>query len=376
MLLDRYLLRQFVQIFVICFLSLTGLYVVIDAFSHLDNFTEYAEEHGGLLPVFAEYYGCRALGFFDRTSGILAMLAAMFTVTWLQRHQELTAMLAAGIPKTRVIKPLVIATIGISLVGMANREFLLPELREQLTHDIKDMTGNQLNDLEARFDGRSNILISGQQAISSERQIVKPTFVMPPELARYGKQLRAKSAFYLPKSNDHTAGYLLDEVTAPRKIDELSSLMLEDAALVITPKDATWLDQDQMFVASQVRFELLANGSSWRDFASTGELISELNNPTTDLGPDVQVSVHGRLLKPLMDGTLLMLGLPLMFSRGNRNMFLSFGLCLLVAVAFSLVTLAGQSLGGVYLLRPTLAAWLPLLVFVPIAVAMSQTLRS
>ena len=36
--IDRYLLRQFAHVFVICFVSLTGLYVMLDAFSHLDDF--------------------------------------------------------------------------------------------------------------------------------------------------------------------------------------------------------------------------------------------------------------------------------------------------------------------------------------------------
>ena len=70
-LLDRYLLRQFVQIFVICFLSLMGLYLVIDLFGHLDSFSAQAEREGSLLQVIGTYYGCQSIGFFDRTSGIL-----------------------------------------------------------------------------------------------------------------------------------------------------------------------------------------------------------------------------------------------------------------------------------------------------------------
>ena len=31
--IDRYLLAQFLKVFVICFFSLTGLYIVIDGFS-------------------------------------------------------------------------------------------------------------------------------------------------------------------------------------------------------------------------------------------------------------------------------------------------------------------------------------------------------
>jgi lipopolysaccharide export system permease protein len=376
MILDRYLLRQFVQIFIICFLSLTGLYVVIDAFGHLDNFSAYADKHGNLMGIIAQYYGYRSLSFFDRTSGILAMIAAMFTVAWLERHQELTAMLAAGISKFRVIKPLLIAAIVVSLLGVANREFVIPHVRDELTRDTKDLAGNETRDLEARFDGRTDILIGGEKTVAAQQRIIKPAFVLPASLARYGKQLVAESAYYQPATTEHPSGYLLDGVSAPRKLDQLASLTLDEAPVVITPRDGPWLKPGQAFVVSQVRFQVLASGSSWRNYASTPELIAELGSPSSDLGADVRVAVHSRLLQPVMDGTLLMLGLPLMFSRRRRNVFFSFSICLGVAIAFTMVTLACQSLGSLSLLRPTLAAWAPLLIFLPLAVAMSHTFRT
>ena len=45
--IDRYLLRQFIQTFLICFLSLTGLIIVFDAFTNLDSFLKCAGKHGG-----------------------------------------------------------------------------------------------------------------------------------------------------------------------------------------------------------------------------------------------------------------------------------------------------------------------------------------
>jgi lipopolysaccharide export system permease protein len=90
----------------------------------------------------------------------------------------------------------------------------------------------------------------------------------------------------------------------------------------------------------------------------------------------VRVAVHARLLQPLMDGTLVMLGLPLMFSRRKRNVFFNFSVCLGVAIAFMVLTLGSQSLGGLGMMRPTLAAWFPVLVFLPLAVAMSHTFRT
>lgn len=411
--IDRYLLKQFTQIFVICFLSMTGLFIVIDAFENLDAFSAQAGQGGSLLGIIARYYSYRSLGIFERTGGILAMLAAMFTVTWLGRHQEMTALLAAGISKVRVLKPLLLAAIVVSLLGVLNRELLIPQVREELMHDAKGLGSNAQRDLEARFDSQTHILLGGEKVVLDQQRIVNPTFVLPGNLSRYGKQLVAENAFYQAATADHPAGFLLEGVTSPASICNQPSLRLDpidrngagakppmptaaatlpsqqgvaatvpptgpvrSRVVVDTPRDAHWLKPNQLFVVTAMPFTLLASGSQWRSYASTGELISQLSNPSTDLGADVRVALHVRLLQPLMDITLVMLGLPLMFSQSNRNIFLSIGICILAALAFSAVAIVCQSLGGLGLLNPALAAWLPLMLFVPLATGMSGALKT
>ena len=46
--MDRYILRHFLQVFVICFCSLTGLYIVIDAFGNLARFPAGGADHHDL----------------------------------------------------------------------------------------------------------------------------------------------------------------------------------------------------------------------------------------------------------------------------------------------------------------------------------------
>jgi lipopolysaccharide export system permease protein len=374
--LDRYMLRHFVQIFVICFLSLAGLYVVIDAFQHLDSFTAYADEHGSVVGVMAAFYSYQSFDLFDRVCGMIAMIAAMFTITWLQRHQEMTAMMAAGISKFRIVKPIVLAVVAISFLAAANREFIIPRVRNELTRDTKDLAGSEYRDLEGRYDGQTDIAIGGKKVVVAERRIVNPTFILPNTLSKYGRNLVAENAYYLDATEDHPSGYLLKNVSDPTNIDKLASLRQGERTIIVTSKEAPWLNKGEAFVVSQLTFELLANGSSWRRFASTKELLDELNQPSVEPGADLRVAIHTRILQPFMDSAMLMLGLPLMFSRRNRNIFLSVGICLAAAIAFSVVTLACQSLGGLGLLRPTLAAWIPLLVFVPVAVAMSHNFRT
>ena len=71
---DRYLLRQFLSVFAICFCSLAGLYIVADALGNLEEFLSQAAKGGGLAATLGEYYSYRVIAFFDRTSGILALI--------------------------------------------------------------------------------------------------------------------------------------------------------------------------------------------------------------------------------------------------------------------------------------------------------------
>jgi len=239
--LTRYLLRQFVQIFTICFLSLTGLYIVIDAFGHLDHFSSHAKEHGSLIAIVAEYYAYRSLDFFDRTSGILAMIAAMFTVTWLQRHHEMTAMMAAGISKFRILRPLIVCVAVVSLCAAANREWVIPQVRDELTRDSKDLGGVNARPLEARFDSQPDILIGGEKVVVAEQRILRPTFILEGELAKYGRRLVAESALYAPAEGTRPSGYFLENVTTPKLIAKKPSLYLEKRPVIVTPLDASWL---------------------------------------------------------------------------------------------------------------------------------------
>src|SRR5699024_9122708 len=109
--------------------------------------------------------------------------------------------------------------------------------------------------------------------------------------------------------------------TAPKGMAKMSSLQVDGRLVIATGRDAPWLKPDEVFVASQVKFPLLASGSKWRNYASISELMGELRNPAANAGNDVRVTIHSRLTQFFMDGTLVFLGLPVMLSRRSRNVF-------------------------------------------------------
>ena len=57
------------------------------------------------------------------------------------------------------------------------------------------------------------------------------------------------------------------------------------------------------------------------------------------------MTIHSRIVQPLLDMTLLFLGLPLVVSRESRNVFMAIGLCMGVVTVFLLVVIGFQQLG-------------------------------
>lgn len=373
--LDRYLLRQFFKTFFICFLSLTGLYIVCDLFTNLEQFIRCGRKTGGVLTFIAHYYGFQTILFFERTCGLLMLISAMFTISWIQRNNEMTALMAAGVSRLRVVAPIIIAVIGISLFSMANREIVIPRFRDELSRPPQNPLGDKPRPIEQRYDDETDVLLDGKFAYYDRKRIEEPDFMLSNSLREYGNHLRAENAYYVPPEENRPGGYRFDGVVEPRNLGQRSSLSVGGRRILLTPRDyPNWLEPDQCFLASNVDFDLLIGGNKFTQLSSTAELIRGLRNPSLGFGPDVRVAIHSRIVQPLMDITLLFLGLPLILSRENRNVFVAMGICMVITTLFWVVAIGAQHLGDILLINPSLAAWAPLIVFVPIAAAMSESI--
>jgi lipopolysaccharide export system permease protein len=374
--IDRYLLRQFVQTFLICFLSLVGLFIVFDLFTNLEEFVTQGKKAGGVLPFIGSYYMFKTIMFFDQTGSVLALISAMFTVSWIQRHNEMTALMAAGVSRFRVLLPIIVAVGVVSLLSAANREVLMPRCRHELCRTSQDPSGSKPQSLAGRYDGRTDIvLFGGKCAYSDEGRIEEPIFRMPPSLDAYGSELTADNAYYKPPSGNRPGGYLLDGMRRPKNLSTRPSLRLKGEAVLITPCDAPdWLEPDQCFLVSDVDFDQWTDSKNLAQLSSTAQLIRGLRNPSLSYESGEKVAIHARIVQPLLDMTLLLLGLPLIVVRESRNVFVAMGICMVVTTAFTLVVAGSQNLGAIAYWSPSLAAWMPLMIFVPLAALLVENL--
>jgi lipopolysaccharide export system permease protein len=374
-LFDRYLLKRFLRTLLVCFVSAAGLFVVIDVFTHLEEFITLGERHGGMASVMLQYYGPRVALVFDRTGAFLILLAAMFTIAWLHRSNELTALFAAGISPRRIARPLIGAAVVVTAVAAVNRELLIPAHRDRLSRNAQDWLGTKARPLFPRRDQRTEILLNGESSFPAEQRIARPHFSFDEPMASFGRHVTAENAYYHAGAADRPGGYLFHGVTEPEGIAELPTLAIAGRAAILTPRDCPWLESDQCFVVSEVDFEQIAGGAGWRQFSSVRQLLAGVRNPSLEFGADVRVEIHSRLVRPLLDLTLLFLGLPLAFLADHRNVFLAAGKGVLLALGFLVVVLIFQGMGAAYWIRPALAAWAPLMFLIPLAVYLNDPLK-
>lgn len=334
----------------------------------MDDLVKQGQAEDGLVRVMLRYYGPYMLMLFDWTGAIIALMAFLFSIGWLRRTGELTAILSAGVSHGRIFRPILIASLVIVCIQFLNRELLLPHYRDVLTMKAKDIAGENEQPILAQYDKTNRILIDGSSLVTLSRLIREPSLRLDGDYPGYGDLILAGSAQWREANGEHPAGYLLDGVQRPDQIDQLPSIGVSDRMILMTSRDQDWLGPRQCFFATSIRTDFLQTNQSSTRMASIGELAGRVRNPAVHSSSGLKVLLHERVIRLPLDYVLILLGLPMVVNRHGRNLFVMIGITMLTVMAFfAIKTLSGALGGGGYLLTPTMAAWIPLLILGPLA---------
>jgi lipopolysaccharide export system permease protein len=341
----------------------------VDLFTNLDDF---AHHHHGLQAVtvaVVKYYGYKVPQIFDRLCEPIVLLAAMFTVAWIQRNNELLPLLSAGVSTRRVVRPVLLSASLMLTVSLLNQELLIPCLGDRLTANRSDIDGDKETHLIQGGYEPNGIHIEGLSAFR-KAQVVREFDCSIPDTVAGGNPitLHAKKAQYMkPGKKPHGGGWLLTETT-PAQLD---SWNLPPRG-VLDP-----INPGKYFLHTQtVDFEVITRDRKWYQFASTSRLLDELNKPDLTYLAPMAVLFHMRLTRPILGLILVFLGLSVILRDQNRNIFIIAGLCLGLCAFFFAACFACQQLGNNDYVPPALAAWLPVLFFGPLAFVLFDAIHT
>jgi lipopolysaccharide export system permease protein len=356
-LLDRSLFFAYIRAYLFVLVSLLTMYIVLDLFTNLEDFAQQMNGLPSMLEHIGTYYGYRVLQYFDRLCEAITLLAAMFTVAWLQRNNELLPLLSAGVPTRRVIRPVLIGAGFMLSLGVLNTELAIPIFADELLADRDDPAGEKSLAVHGAFEP-NGVHIEGTKAIRRNNSIT-PLYITFPESMTGGLvHMSVETAYYSPpkEGDSHAGGWLLTGAV-PAKLEPCPDVLEQ-------------IDPGKYFLKVQeVDFDSLTRKNNWFMFASTEKLRELLFRPDAKRQAAVAVLFHMRLTRPILGLLLVLLGLSLILRDQNRNVFIGTGLCLMMCAIFFAAIFACKQLGDGEYIGPALAAWLPVLAFGPLAFA-------
>ncbi len=358
--LDRHVVGLFLASYATAFLIVVGLFLVLDMASNLNDFL--APRAGRAAPTSAivRYYALSVPFLYVQLSPFVTMVAGLFSVARLVRHQETVAAMAAGVSLRRLLAPLLLCGALCGAGSWFLREGLSGrplESREALLHLLERKEPERVvGNLWVR-DGKGGVahLDKLRPAVGSPSRAVVEGFEAQLMNAREWTTVKADAAIW---DSERRAWKLVNGTRRAMHGQGGVEAIERLEGMEFSPGLALSYHR-----ARAAPLEL--------SFEQTLELSRRDPDNT-----DYQTLLQYQFTFPLANFVLLLVGLPLLLrherGQGGRGVLLA-ALCALLYFCTDFVC---RTLGLEGTLQPELAAWLPVLLFGAFGLALYDGIRT
>ena len=412
--LDRYIVRQFLLNFVILTFVMMSLYVLVDAIINIDEFVAAGQYRAQMrsdnhyvwlwiLYALADFYLPMVVLVYIFLSGLLVVAAAGFTLSGLSRSGELIGMVASGISMYRIAAPLLVVGCLLNILTLPLQEYVVPPLANKLArgqseakYDAKATYSIRLN-----FDGPGNPdldkpgnLLSAFEFDPVAQSLKNVTILVRNEQGLVRQRITADAARWdedYPwtdrKAEMRRGGWRL--IHGQMITRQLGGYEAAVAGRGSQPVGffGTDLSPQVMLARRATIYPRLLSLSTLREMAA---------NPAADAAVISRI-VHSRFSLAVVNALILVMALPYFLLRTPSNLAIkgvqAAAFCLAVWGAAVVVIQAGGQFEpasrpgpafigplvnnlGLALTNPVTAAWLPVVIFLPLAAYRLQKIET
>lgn len=354
--LDRYVLLEWMKIFVTTALGLPFLLVIIDLTDHLQT---YLNRNIPPADIALSYvYWIPQSMFMALPAAVL--FATVFSIGNFTRHSEITAAKASGISFYRLAAPIILGALLATALDLTIAEVVpITDLRRNdLIGDTKSQTGTQ----------RYNFAFAAEYGrVYKAQQLDVPTGRLQQlQIERKGNGRDYPTVVVSAKEAKYTAGkgWLLQDgvmhvISDTGPAFAMTFSKMRDSMMTERPVDmmAKPRDPQEMRFAELTRFIRALERS----------------------GGDASVLRVERALKIAIPVTCLVIalfGAPLATSTQRGGTAYGIGLSLGITVTFLMLIQLTKAVGGKGIIAPDLAAWIPNALFAVIGVILLARVRT
>ena len=354
LILDEYVMRSFVQNFVLVLVSLSSLFLLFTFFELIGDIIKYRTP----LVTVGEYLVNLVPFILYNVTPLCSLVAVLITFGALSRSSELTAMKATGISLYRVIAPVLLVAALLSVALFAFDELYLPNAnrrQEALRSIIKGKPAQTFLRPDRQW-------ISGQTSTSGEPsrifyyQYFDPyknvfanltVFEFQPGSFVLGRRIFASNVHWDQETNRWVFENGWQRTFSGETIGSYQTFT-QAAFPEIHEQPGYFKKEDRQ--------------SQQMSYVELSHYIGDLKQSGFDT-MGLRVQLNRKLAYPLITLVLAIIAIPFALSAGKKGSLAGVGVAIGVAIAYWVVLGVFENLGNVNSLPAVLAAWSPDLLF-------------
>lgn len=357
-LIDRYVLRLFVRVFLLVLVSGIVLFILFDLTEHIDEFIKNKIANSVILT----YYKYQSLQIFYNISPIVVLVTTLITISLLARSNEITAFKALGISLYRIALPAVAAALLVSMACGFLQSGVLPAANEKIAK-LKDR-------------------IKGQETVRHYRRADKQW------LFGHGRYIYNYS-HYDPQTQTLDRLQVFDFSPDHRLLARIyaDTARYNGEAWEVPSGWARWFDGVlpkvyKSFKSSVIRypetpeyFDSEIRPPEQQSYTELKEYVGELKE-SGQPSPPLEVELHNKIAFPAVSLVMALVGLPFAFRLGKQGALYGIGVSVGLGIVFMVVLAFFTSLGQAGALPPAVAVWSPSAIFSLLAVYLFLGVRT
>jgi lipopolysaccharide export system permease protein len=364
-LLDGYVLRIFLKVFLVALLAFAVVIVAIDFFGRFSYFLDakrvdgtFAEEFSTLRLVVL-FYAAYLPFLMQQVLPFVTVSAGLFTVAHLLHGNEVTPVVAAGTSARRLLLPVFLAGLAISLGHIAFQQFLVPGLSRQQLALKRYFSGEQrgVEDPAHLRDGKGTVTRAAWYGFDDgalEGVVVQRPWDRGKGDAAEGRGFEIWKA---PRLVPDGEGWVAPEGVEiqPPGVDALPRRLPPGSRvdLGVTPDDVDALATKK--------------GTSALSISQLRGLSARFPGRR-----NLEVALHKQVARPFASFAMLLVGVPLLLTAG-RAYFVGGALAFGLSASYYFLDISFTSLGDRGDIPPHFAAYFPLVLLLSLGVARTAT---
>ena len=357
--LTQYLFKSLMLPLLYCMLGFTLIFIINDLF---DNFSDFLKSDIRAVEILT-YYGLVLPPVIVLILPACLLLAMLYSLSNLTRHNEITAMRAGGVSIYRIVMPFIGIGLAATLLSGLLNEIVVPDFAYRAEQFLEYQKRDRME--ETYFADNIALKRGGhvwhiQKLDTRDRSMYNVELVEQREDGSDAIKYQAEKALWLD------GRWWFTDVTVQRYQPNGD---LSGAPEIILQKEMRDLPETPQTFMTEIKEP---------QFLSSRELISYLEAQTAisaDTRARLEVDLHARMATPLVCLLVAIIGVPVGAHTGRRGAFAGIMMAMTLFFGIYILQLVSQALGKQQIIPAWLGGWLPIIFFGALSPFMIHKMR-